>query len=482
MVTDHSSSNSNDWSPPIRQTDFSVDDFQKTFDQQSAFYQRGDTLKLEFRCQSLHRLKAALRCRETEILNALKEDLGKPPVESFSGEIGFLYSEISYVLKRLKKWIKPKSVGTPMFLFPSKSKILPSPKGISLIIGPWNYPLQLLIAPLIGAISAGCTAFLKPSECAPATSAVIQNLISETYPEEEVAVVQGEGGIVIPAMLDARRFDHVFFTGSTRTGSLIARQAAEKLTPVTLELGGKSPVIVDHTANLKVAAKRITWGKFFNAGQTCVAPDYVLVDHSVREKLLAEMSTAISGFFGDDAATSPSYGRIINLTHWEKLHRQIADAKVLYGGRRVREDLFFEPTIVEIADRSHPLLQEEIFGPILPVIPFSNSSEIIEQVNRSPMPLAFYLFTTNRKMERELMSQVAFGGGCVNDVIAHLTNPDLPFGGIGPSGVGKYHGKFSFDEFSNLKSILKSSSWFDLPFRYPPYKDSTLGLLRKIQK
>ena len=459
-----------------------VSRFADSFDCQQKFFQSGATLDYADRLKLLRSLRTGIEKHEQRIFEALKSDLGKPAAESFSSEIGYVYAELTFAVKNLRKWMQVQNVNSPMFLFPSKSKIVPSPKGTALIIGPWNYPFQLQIAPLIGALAAGCTAFLKPSEFAPATAAAIEKMVSDTFDPKQVAVVLGDGKDVIPAMMESRRFDHIFFTGSSRTGALIAQAAAKDLIPTTLELGGKSPAIVDSTANLKIAARRITWGKFFNAGQTCVAPDYVLIEQSLKEAFVDEIKKNLRKFFGEDARKSDSYARIINTRHFEKLEADLVGAEILLGGEQDASLKYFAPTVVDVPNMNHRLMQNEIFGPILPVVTYTVRSEIFQVVRQNPMPLAFYLFTTDKEFEIDILQRLPFGGGCINDVITHLANPHLPFGGTGTSGTGKYHGKYSFEEFTNRKSILVNSSWFDLPFRYPPYNKSTLVALRKLLK
>lgn len=461
--------------------EFDKTEFEACFAAQKAFFESGATLSLDSRLQALDRLKAALTASEPQLLDALDQDLGKPPAESYGGEIGILHAEISFARKHLKKWMKPQKVRTPLFLFPSKSQILSSPKGQCLIVGPWNYPIQLQFAPLIGAIAAGNTAILKPSELAPESARAVESVIQSCFPPEWVAVFHGDGAKTIPTMLETSRFDHIFFTGSSKVGTEIAVQAARKLTPVTLELGGKSPAIIDQNSQVELAARRVTWGKFFNAGQTCVAPDYVIAHTSVKEPFVEAMKKNIEQFYGSDKRASPSLGRIIHDRHFERLRDKLQGARVLIGGDHDAQERFFEPTIVEL-DAAHPLMEEEIFGPILPILTFQDRQEVFEIVAQNPAPLALYLFTNDSSFETQVLQQISFGGGCVNDVVAHLANPNLPFGGVGNSGFGRYHGKYSFDEFSNQKGILNASTFFDLPFRYPPYNESKLKLFKRLLK
>ncbi|MEE2641250.1 MAG: aldehyde dehydrogenase family protein [Planctomycetota bacterium] len=462
--------------------DFDQQGFNRCFDAQESFFDSGATLPREFRLDSLVKLKKGLQRFEPRILEALEGDLGKPSTEAFGSEIGFLYAELSHAIKHLRKWMKPRRVKTPFFLFPSKSKIVPSPKGTSLIIGPWNYPVHLLLAPLIGSIAAGKTANLKPSELAPCSARLVQEIIESLFSPDFVAVFQGEGSQAIPAMMQARRFDHIFFTGSTRIGQSIAEQAARQLVPVTLELGGKSPAIVDANSQVKLAAKRIAWGKFFNSGQTCVAPDYLVLHSSVREEFLAEMEKVLERFYGQERVSSPSLARIVNLNHFRRLIGQLEDSRVLIGGRYDESLLRIEPTLVSADREDHPLWSEEIFGPILPLVTFNDQSEIPGIVARHPNPLALYLFSNDQKLHEKTIQKIPFGGGCINDVVAHLANPNLPFGGVGWSGTGRYHGKYSFDEFSHQKGIMTGSRRLDLPFRYPPYDEGKLKLFRRLLK
>lgn len=452
------------------------------FEDKKAFFASGATRSYAFRKEQLQKLKGAIVGYEYDICQALKADLHKPDFEAFTSEVGLLYAEVNHTLKHLKKWMKPESVKTSLVHFPSKSTIYKEPMGVSLIIGPWNYPFQLLIAPLIGAIAAGNTVVLKPSELTPYTASVIEDMISHTFDRKYISVVQGEGAKVVPRLMDQYRFDHIFFTGSVSVGKAIAKQAAEKLTPVTLELGGKSPAIVDHTANLKVAARRIAWGKIFNAGQTCVSPDYLLLEKTIKDRFIAHFRDALEQFYGGLHPDHQDYGHILNRKRFDTLAAYLKQGRIIYGGRTDEKNLFIEPTLLEGIDMESPIMQEEIFGPILPVLTFSTYEDVIETISKNPYPLSLYHFTSDKKNEKLIRRSVQFGGGAVNNTIVHLSNPDLPFGGIGSSGYGAYHGKQSFDTFSHRKSIMKTATWLDLSLRYPPYKEGKKKLAKLFMR
>lgn len=427
----------------------------------------GKLFLFENRINQLQLLKQSIQQFEPEILDALYKDLRKSKEEAYTTEIGFLYAEINHTLKHLKKWMQPQNVGTPFFLFPSKSKIIRDPLGVVLIVAPWNYPFQLLIAPLIGAIAGGNCAVLKPSELTPHTSEVVSKMIASYFHPSHITVVQGDGAIVVPQLLYDNHFDHVFFTGSIAVGKVIAKLAAEKLTPTTLELGGKSPCIVEEDADIVIAAKRIVWGKFTNAGQTCVAPDYILVHEKKKDALIAAMKKAIRQFYGNDAQLSADYGRIINKRRFDKLKGFIEQGNVEEGGKSDEQDLYISPTILTKTSFESPIMQEEIFGPILPVITFNQTDTALSIVAKNPNPLALYYF--GKKNEERYMNEVSFGGGCINNTLVHLGNTALPFGGVGNSGMGVYHGKYSFDTFTRPKSILQTANWLDPSIKYPPY-------------
>ena len=435
-----------------------------------SYFETGATRSYDFRKSKLLELKRVLLKYETEIYTALYTDLKKGKEEAYATELGLLLAEINTTLKKLKKWMKPTSVGTDLVNLPSTSKIYRDPLGVVLIISPWNYPLQLLLIPLVGAIAGGNCAVLKPSEHAPATAAIIEKIISEVFTPEFVKIVQGDGAVLIPDLMQSFRFDHVFYTGSIPVGKIIYQLAAKELVPVTLELGGKSPVIVEKDADLNVAAKRIVLGKFLNAGQTCIAPDYILVHESVKNSLMEKMKQSIDAFYGPNKKESDSYGKIINEKRFDKLLSYLQDGNIYYGGEHDRSMLFISPTIMDNVSINTPLMNEEIFGPLLPILSFNNMEDALQIINKNPNPLAFYLFSSNTEVQRAWISAVPFGGGCVNNTAWHFTNHHIGFGGIGNSGIGTYHGKFSFHTFTHAKPILKSPTWFDPSIKYPPFK------------
>jgi aldehyde dehydrogenase (NAD+) len=439
------------------------------FEKMQTFFFTGATSTYEFRKKQLIKLRSTIEKYENEISEALHADLHKSAEEAYSTEIGFIYSEISHTLKHLKSWMKPRSVSTPIILFPSSSKIIREALGVTLIIAPWNYPFQLLMAPLIGAIAGGNCAVLKPSEMTMNTSKVITKIVRETFDSNYITAVEGDGAVVVPQMMNDNRFDHVFFTGSIAVGKEIAKLAAPKLVSVTLELGGKSPCVVDKDADVRVAAQRIVWGKFTNAGQTCVAPDYLLVHESRRDELVANMQKSIQSFFGDDPQLSNYYGRIINEKRFDKLSSYLENASIVSGGKTSKEQLYIEPTVIDNVTLNQAVMQEEIFGPILPVFTYQKHDEALSLIKKSSHPLALYVFTNNKEVEQLYLDKVQFGGGCINNTLLHLANAELPFGGVGNSGVGAYHGKFSFDTFTRPKSVLKTATWLDLKVKYPPY-------------
>lgn len=448
---------------------------------QLGFFNAGETRNLPFRIEQLKRLKTAIIAHEAEVEAALHKDLRKSTYEAFGTEIGQLVKEIDFSIKNLRAWAKPQSVATPLMFFPSTSKVYRDPLGMVLIIGPWNYPFLLTLGPLVSAIAGGNTAILKPSEEAAHTAMVVEKIIKSIFPREYIHVVQGIGGEVIPSMMSQVRFDHVFFTGSTGVGQKIMEMAAKKLVPVTLELGGKSPCIVDRSANLDYTAKKIVWSKLLNAGQTCVAPDYVLVHHSVKDQLVEKIRENFRKMFGDDPRLSEDLGRIINKQRFKKLVSYLDKSKVVCGGRHDEAELYIEPTILENISLQDPVMQEEIFGPILPVIGFENKEEVVGWVEKNPFPLSLYLYAEDRDIQEFYLSRLRFGGCCINNSIIHLANPHLPFGGVGPSGTGQYHGKSGFDTFTRPKSVMHSRSWFDVPLWYAPFKGKA-EILKKIYK
>ncbi|MDQ6762883.1 MAG: aldehyde dehydrogenase family protein, partial [Bacteroidota bacterium] len=407
---------------------------------------------------------------DAEINAALYADLKKSKEETWATETGLLMAEIKNAKKNLHKLMAPEKVSTGLVTFPSSAKIYRDPLGVVLIIAPWNYPLQLLLIPLVGAIAAGNCAVLKPSELAPFTEKIITKIIEEIFPENYVKVVSGNGAEVVPEMINDFRFDHIFYTGSTTVGKAIYKLAANDLVPVTLELGGKSPCIVYEDADIKVAAKRIVLGKFLNAGQTCIAPDYILVHEKVKNELLDEMKEAIQNFYTVDPASSNDYGKIINENRFNKLLSYLQNSEIFFGGKSDISSLYIEPTILVNVSMNDAVLKEEIFGPILPVVSFETTEEAMEKVQHNPNPLAFYLFTKDKAVEKEWIKKIPFGGGCVNNTVWHFTNENLPFGGIGNSGIGAYHGKNTFNLFSHAKPVLKSSTGIDPSLKYPPFK------------
>ena len=425
-------------------------------------------ISVELRRKRLEALKKAIQSREDVINKALKTDLGKSSFESYATEVGFILEELTYILKNLNDWTKTRKVKTPLTLFPGTSSILPEPYGVILIISPWNYPFQLCLSPFIGALSAGNRVVIKPSEYAPETSKVIKELIEEVFEDEEVRVV--EGALEETQILLKQKFDYIFFTGSTMVGRVIMKAASEHLTPVTLELGGKSPCLIEKSANIDIAAKRCAWGKFLNAGQTCVAPDYVLVPRNLQNEFIEKMKLHLETFYGTKPENSEDYPRIINEKHFDRLSDLIVSDKVAIGGNSIRDEKFMAPTIMRDVSWDDKIMEDEIFGPILPIIPYDNIDQAIENVLSKPKPLAFYVFSEDSKKKEEIITKIPFGGGCINDTVIHLANPNLPFGGVGTSGIGSYHGKKSFDTFTHYKSVFEQGTRVDIPLRYPPYE------------
>ncbi len=454
--------------------------YQALVQKQRTFFDADSTRSYTFRKQQLTKLKEVIKNHESEILNALHQDLGKSDFEGYVSEVGFVYEEINVALKNLSRWMKPKKVSSGLLSFPSKSYVRKEPKGITLIIGPWNYPFQLLLAPVVASMAAGNTCVIKPPEQTPAVANLIEKLITDNFDAAYLTVVQGEGQEVVPELMNNHRFDHVFFTGSVPVGKKIAEMAAPKLVPCTLELGGKSPAIVDASANLKVAAKRIAFGKWLNAGQTCVAPDYLLVHQKVQsefEKLLIE---TIKEFYGAKPLESEDYGKIVNQDRFDKLTGYLKNQKIAFGGETNEAKLRIAPTLINQVDLASDLMQEEIFGPILPIISFANTAEAINIIKQRPFPLALYIFSDKAEIQKTFTEKISFGGGMINNTVFHLTNTNLPFGGVGSSGLGNYHGKYGFDAFSHTKAIMKTGTWFDLKQKYPPYNYFVLKVIKKI--
>ena len=451
----------------IADSSIDIQSVQSAIAKQLTFFATGETKNYDFRLAQLKKLLDLIQGNDKLILEAVYADLSKPAIEAYGSEVLITLSEIKYAIKHLHKWMKPQKVGTPINLFPSSSYIYSEPLGVVLIVAPWNYPFALTIQPLIGAIAAGNCAILKPSEHTPHTSKAIAKIINDNFDPSFITAI--EGGIETNQALLAEKFEHIFFTGGTAIGRIVMEAAAKHLTPVTLELGGKSPCIVDSECDLDVAAKRIVWGKFYNAGQTCVAPDYLLVQKNIKPVLIEKLVACVKNFFGDNPQQSPDFARIVNQRQFDRLVELLDEGKILIGGHSDRSERFIAPTLIDEILPTSKIMAEEIFGPILPILEYDQISEAIAFVNNQPKPLALYLFSNNRQKQQKIGQEVSFGGGCFNDTIMHLGNPELPFGGVGSSGIGSYHGKATFDTFSHRKSILKNSFRFDLKWRYPPY-------------
>lgn len=454
-------------------------EIQNTIQKQKAFFATGKTKDIKTRIDSLKKLKQEILKQEDSIKEALKKDLNKSYSESYMTEIGMTLSELNYVIRHIKRWTAKKMVLTPIVHFPAISFTLAEPYGVALILAPWNYPFMLLMEPLIGAISAGNTAILKPSEFAPNTSKMIEKIIKNCFDEEYVTVIQGEKEIS-QELIDSK-VDYIFYTGGTQVGKIVMESAAKNLVPVTLELGGKSPCIIDEVCNIKLAAKRLVFGKLLNAGQTCIAPDYVLVNKKVKKELVQQIQNHLKKFLGEDILNNEDYPKIINKRHFDRLLSLMENEEVIIGGKSDEENLKIEPTILDNPSKESMVMKQEIFGPILPIIEYETIEEAIQYINDNEKPLALYLFTNSKKLENRILSMLSFGGGCINDTIIHIANSNMPFGGVGYSGVGGYHGKASFDTFSHTRSITKKYR-LDLPLRYMPYtnwKDKIIKIFMK---
>ena len=456
-----------------------LNDFEHLRNQQNLFFKKLKTDGISIRLDYLKRLKNKINKEESQIIKALGSDLGKPNFESYASEILMVQKELDLFIKNLKSWAAPKRVSGSLLNFPSKDYIIYEPYGTILMISPWNYPFQLSLIPLIGAIATGNTVVLKPSESAPHTARVLTELLGEIFPVSWVQVIEGDAEVA-QALLKLK-WDYIFFTGSTSVGKIVAKDAAVHLTPLTLELGGKSPCVVDGTTNIDKTARRIVFGKFLNCGQTCIAPDYILVKNEVKERLIEALIKEIDKAFGENIANSKDYGRIIHKKHFDKLVNNLKDQKVVYGGAYDIKNLFFSPTLVVDPPRNSQLYKEEVFGPILSIIGYQTETDVDNVLSELENPLAFYVFSKRKKFIQKLILHYPFGGAVINDSIVHFTNPNLPFGGIGQSGIGAYHGKHSFDLFSHAKPIVKRSFWFDFPQRYAPYPKS-LSTLKWILK
>ena len=447
---------------------------------QRKYFQTGATLPVSFRIDALRRLYDAVSGSEKEIHDALRKDLGKSGFESYMCETGLVLEEISYMLKRVRRFAGEKRVRTPLAQFHSRSYKKPSPYGVTLIMSPWNYPFMLTLSPLVDALAAGNTAVVKPSAYSPCTSEVIRQILTKCFEPQYVSVVTG--GRAENTCLLHEHFDYIFFTGSQSVGKEVMRSAADHLTPVTLELGGKSPCIVDQTANIKLAARRIVFGKYLNCGQTCVAPDYVYCHRSVRDRLIKEIVKQIRRQFGKKPLDNKNYGKIINEKHFDRILGLIDKEKVVFGGNSDRDALRIEPTVMDNVTFSDAVMQEEIFGPVMPVLTFDSLDEVICNVNAMPHPLALYLFTSSKATAKKVTARCGFGGGCINDTIIHLATTEMGFGGFGESGMGSYHGKTGFDTFTHYKSIVDKKTWLDLPMRYQPYRKMHEKMVRFFMK
>ncbi len=453
------------------------DNYEEIWSKQQEFFKTSQTYDVNYRINALKKLKRALDKWETDILKALEEDLGKAPFEGYETELGICHAEINHLLKHVRKWSKRERKATPIVHFPSSSYILKDPKGVVLIMSPWNYPLQLSICPFAAALAAGCTAVIKPSRYSKATSKVLSMMIKETFKEEYAAVV--EGGHEVNQALLSLRWDHIFFTGSPRVGRVVMEAASRNVTPVTLELGGKSPVIIDKSADLKITATRLAWGKFLNAGQTCVAPDYVLIEKGLEEKFINYFKEAICRMYSETPLKSPDLPKIINEHHYERLKGLLGCGKAVIGAEYDDTSRRIAPTLLIDVPLDSEVMQEEIFGPILPLITVSSVDEAVEFIREREAPLALYIFSNDKNVIKKVHRLCRFGGGCINDAVVHLSNPNIPFGGVGNSGVGSYHAKAGFDTFTHEKSILKKGIFPDIPIRYAPYGDK-LKLIRKL--
>ncbi|MCL4150618.1 UNVERIFIED_CONTAM: hypothetical protein GTU68_041074 [Idotea baltica] len=451
---------------------------QKAIAKQRAYFASGETKSITFRINQLKKLRSAIEKNEQQLIDALKLDLNKPAFEAYGTEIGFVLNEIKKTIKQLKGWAKPRRVPTSLFHYKATSKIHSDPYGVCLIIAPWNYPMQLLFSPLIGSIAAGNCTILKPSELSAHTSNIAAQIIEETFDADYIRIF--EGAVETSKSLLANKFDFIFFTGSTNVGKVVYQAAARHLTPVLLELGGKSPCIVDENTHIEHTASRIMWGKLINAGQTCIAPDYLLVHKNIKSRLLAKMKQKIESFYGSNPLESDDYCRIISDRHYKRLVEMVDPEKIYCGGNSEVDSRYIEPTILDNVDPDDAIMQSEIFGPILPVMTYEHIDDAIQFVNDRPKPLALYVFTKNDKLAQKVLNNTSSGGACINETLMHLSNDHMPFGGVGESGIGGYHGQSSFDAFSHQKSVMDKSFLIDAPLRYAPYDKLSLNALKKL--
>ncbi len=452
------------------------------FQLQRQYFDEGHTRSFKFRRDALRNLLKAVRDRKDEIVEAMYNDYRKPSLEAYMGDVAVVIEDLKLAIHQLKNWMEPQTISSPVTIQPSSGRIVYEPKGVVAVFAPWNYPFNLAITPLIGAVAAGNCIMLKPAHETPHTAIILEKLIASVFGREHVAVIQGDGRETGPAMLQACTFNHIFFTGSAKTGRWVMEQAAKTLTPVTLELGGKSPAIVDASAKLDVAANRIAWAKFFNAGQTCLSTDYALVHEDVFETFVQKMKSRIHEYYGEDPAASPHFSRIVNEERTTRIASFLQQGQILAGGQSNIAERYIAPTILHVTDLEAPVMQEEIFGPVLPVIAWKEQHEVVELVRRNRYPLACYIFSENQKNIEYFIEKIEFGGGCVNDAIIHYANPSFPFGGVMTSGSGKYHGRHTFETFSHAKPVLKSLSWVETHVWYPPYTSWKSKIIKALVK
>lgn len=445
---------------------------------QREFFDLGNTKEVRTRKNALKNLQKILVSYEDMICDALHADFKKPRFETLATETQMVLSELKFAIKNIENWSMPKRVRSNLVNFPSSDYVYSEPYGNVLIISPWNYPFLLSLSPLIGAVAAGNTVVLKPSELTPNSSRVLAEIIAKTFSKEHAAVI--EGGVEISQQLLSEKWNYIFFTGSTRVGKIVYQKAAEHLTPISLELSGKNPCIVDDTANLKLAAKRIVWGKFLNTGQTCIASDYILAHHSIKNQLIEELKKCITKAYGDDIKNNTDFGRIATMEHYQKLKEKLENEKVVFGGNFNDSNRYIEPTLINEPHEESKIMKDEIFGPLLPILVYKSEEDIAKHLTKYGKPLGLYIFSNNRKFQKRIIKRFSFGGGIINDTVMQITNKYLPFGGVGNSGIGGYHGKHSFDLFSHQKSIMRKATWLDIPLRYPPYKLPT-SIVKKMK-